>query len=91
MANDDIDVQEGPATFRDRVVAVLAIELIAVSIALVSPVTPSKTGSTWSPADLFVEDPSYLEKALAAFVTVHVLMVLIGALAWLAVRIRPTW
>ncbi len=54
----------------DWLVAVLLTEGTALLIALVTPVTPTKTGSTWSPADLFTADPSYLQKVMASFVMV---------------------
>jgi hypothetical protein len=50
-------------------------------------VTPSKTGSTWSPAELFDSDPGYLDKVLASFVTVNLLVLLIGAVAWVLLRV----
>ena len=56
----------------------LTAEALALAIALVTPITPSKTGSTWSPAHFFKEDPSYLEKVAASFVMVNVLLLLLG-------------
>jgi hypothetical protein len=73
--------------FRDRLRGLLAVEGIALAIALVAPVTPSKTGSTWSPAELFDSDPGYLDKVLASFVTVNLLVLLIGAVAWVLLRV----
>lgn len=67
-------------------VGLLAMQTIAVAIALVMPITPSKTGSTWSPADLFWEDPTYLEKVLASYVVVNILLVLLGLIAWVVLR-----
>lgn len=63
-------------------VGLLAMQAIALGIALVMPVTPSKTGSTWSPADLMWEDPTYLEKVFASYVVVNLLLVLLGLIAW---------
>ena len=75
--------RSGPS---DRLVAVLAIEGTALLIALVTPVTPSKTGSTWSPADFFFADPSYLQEVLASFVVVNLMIGALGLVAWIAVR-----
>jgi hypothetical protein len=89
MSTDEGERDEGPSGTRDRFVAVLIIESIALAIALVSPVTPSKTGSTWSPAEFFTTDPSYLQKVLAAFVTVHLIIAVLGVVVWIASRSAP--
>jgi hypothetical protein len=68
----------------DRVTGVVVIESVALAIALVTPITPSKTGSTWSPADLMWTDPTYLQKVAASFVVVNLLIAVLG-LAALAV------
>ena len=68
----------------DRVTGVVVIESIALAIALVTPITPSKTGSMWSPADLMWTDPTYLQKVAASFVVVNLLIAVLG-LAALAV------
>ena len=39
-----------PGGMPDWLVALLMAEGVALMIALVTPITPSKTGSTWSPA-----------------------------------------
>ena len=65
---------------------ILAVEGIALGIALVMPVTPSKTGSTWTPADAFWEDPSYLQEVAVAFVVVNGLMAVIALFGWVYVR-----
>ena len=62
----------------DWAVGLLAAEGIALGIALALPITPSKTGSTWSPAHLFTPDPSYMEKAFASFVGVNLLLLVLG-------------
>lgn len=84
MADPDHDEEGG--RLPDWLVGVLALETIAVGISLVTPVTPSKTGSTWSPAELFTPDPSYAEKVLASFVVVHLMFAVIGVVAWLWMR-----
>lgn len=40
------------------VTGALVAESIALAIALVAPVTPSKTGSTWSPTNLCSANPT---------------------------------
>jgi len=72
------------------VTGVLTLESIALAIALVTPITPSKTGSTWSPANVIWTDPTYLEKVVASFVTVNVMIIVIGLVAWVALKLgRP--
>jgi len=61
-------------------------EAIALGIALATPLTPSKTGSTWSPANFFSTDPTYLEKVAASFVLVNVLLLVLGLVAWVISR-----
>lgn len=63
--------------------AVLLVESAALMIALIMPVTPSKTGSTWSPAELLWADPSYGQEVAVYLVVVHVLIFVIGLGAWI--------
>jgi hypothetical protein len=67
-------------------VGVLTMEAIALGIAVAMPVTPSKTGSTWSPAHLFSPDPTYLEEVGASFVVVNVILLGLGLVAWAVSR-----
>lgn len=78
----------GPPTTRlpDWVTGLLATQAIALGIALVIPVTPSKTGSTWSPANIFSADPTYLEKVGASFVLVNLMLLALGIAAWVVSR-----
>ncbi len=82
----DTNVEGLESRLPDWAVGVLVTQAIALGIALVSPLTPSKTGSTWSPAELVWPDPGYLQKVLASFVTVNLLLVVIGLVAWVALR-----
>ncbi len=66
----------------DWITGILVTEAIALGIALAMPITPSKTGSTWSPANFFSADPTYLEKVGASFVLVNVLLLVLGLVAW---------
>jgi len=88
MTADQIDPPEdGPQPYA-RLTGILVVEVIAALIALVEPVTPSKTGSKWSPAEIFTTDPSYLQKVLAAFVAVNLLFAVLGVVVWVVHRLR---
>jgi len=83
----DDDRKEGPESrLSDRAVVVLLVEVAAVAIAFVSPVTPTKTGSTWSPAELVTLDPSYLQEVASSFVAVNALVVVVGLVLWATMR-----
>lgn len=69
-----------------RAKGVLGIEAFALMVALVTPITPSKTGSTWSPGELFSTDPSYLEDVAASFLMVNGLLLVIGLAVWVTSR-----
>ena len=85
---DKFETEDTHEGIRARLTGLLVLEFIALLIALVSPVTPSRTGSTWSPAELFTTDPSYGQKVLAAFVTVNLMLAVLGGIVWLAGRVR---
>ena len=80
---DPIDPQ---SRLPDWLVLVLFAEGVALLIALVTPVTPAKTGSTWTPAELFLADPSYLDKVVSSFVLVNLMIAIIGIIGWLSIR-----
>ena len=69
-----------------RAKGVLGVEAFALMVALVTPITPSKTGSTWSPGELFSTDPSYLEDVAASFLMVNGLLLVIGLMVWITSR-----
>ena len=69
-----------------RAKGVLAIEAFALMVALVTPITPSKTGSTWTPGEFFSTDPSYLEDVAASFLMVNGLLLFIGLAVWVTSR-----
>jgi hypothetical protein len=79
---------EGPKPGRlsGRSVGILTAESIALGIAIVAPITPSKTGSTWSPGLLLTEDPSYFHDVLASFILVNLLLIILGLVAWVVSR-----
>ena len=66
---------------------VLLVELVAFMIALVLPITPSKTGSTWSPANVFWAEPSYPQEVAVSFVVVNILIVVFALAVWIASRL----
>ena len=71
----------------DWAVGLLAVEGIALGIALALPVTRSKTGgSTWTPAHIFTPDPTYLQEVAASFVVVNALLLGLGLVARLVGR-----
>ena len=57
--------------------AYLLIEIVLIIIALIIPISPSKTGSDSSLADWFSDNPSYLEKVFFNFLLLHLLVLLI--------------
>ena len=71
----------------DRAKGVLAIEAFALLVALVTPVTPSKTGSRWTPGELISADPSYLEDVVVSFLMVNGLLLVIGLAVWITARL----
>jgi len=88
VSPDEIKTSEKGSRLPPRLTAVAVLEVIALLIALVEPITPSKTGSKWSPAETFTVDPSYLEKVLASFISVNLLMAILGVLVWVVSRAR---
>lgn len=64
----------------------LVVEVALLAIALLMPLTPTKTGSQWSPATLVWDEPGYLHEVLFWLVATHLLAGLLGAAAWIAVR-----
>ncbi|MDH3205792.1 MAG: hypothetical protein OEO79_04230 [Gemmatimonadota bacterium] len=79
--------RNGRGRFTDRAKGILALESIAIGISLAAPVTPSRTGSTWSPAEFFTPDPNYLQDVLASFVAVNIILLLLGTVAWLVAKV----
>ena len=69
-----------------RAKGVLGIEAFALVVALVTPITPSKTGSTWTPGEFFSKDPSYLVDVAASFLMVNGLLLFIGLAVWVTSR-----
>ena len=82
------EAEDSKGALPDWAVGLLTVEAIALLIALAMPITPSKTGSTWSPAQLFATDPSYLMEVAVYFVITNLLILAIGLAAWVWSRLR---
>lgn len=67
---------------------VLLFEGTLLAIALVSPITPSKTGSDGGIADAFIESPSYLEEVAVGFLGLHVLVLVLAVVVLLVRRVQ---
>lgn len=80
--------EDSESTLPDWLVALLAVEAISLLIGLAMPITPSKTGSTWSPAQLFSADPSYLFDVAVYFGMTNVLILGIGFGAWVLSKFK---
>ncbi len=74
----------------DWLVGLMTVEAIALLIGLAMPITPSKTGSTWSPAELLTPDPSYLTEVAVYFLMTNVLLFTFGLAVWISGRIRQS-
>ena len=64
------------------------MEAVALAIALIRPVTPSRTGSDRSVAELVFADASYAQEVVVYFVAANLLMLVVGAVFFLAARLR---
>lgn len=64
----------------------LLAEGSALVIALLMPVTPSKTGSIRRLAEFLIPDPSYLQEVLVYFVLTNLLILIVVAILWLLVK-----
>ena len=67
---------------------VLLSQATALMIAVVMPVTPSKTGSDWSMAELLFPEPSYVQEVLVYFVITNLIFVLFGVGLFVWVRLQ---
>ena len=66
----------------------LLAEGAAIMIGLLMPITPSKTGSDWNLAQLFISDPSYLQQALVYYLLTNLLLLLIAVLLLLWLKLK---
>ena len=68
--------------------AALLLEATALMIALVMPVTPSRTGTEWSLAELVFPEPSYVQEVVVYFAAANLVMLLVGAVYLGRTRLR---
>jgi hypothetical protein len=61
----------------------LLIEFAVLLIALLMPVTPSKTGSDWTPAALFFPDPNYWQEVLVYFAFTNIMVGILAVVVML--------
>ena len=52
----------------------LVFEAVALAIGLIMPISPSKTGSDFSLADWFFDDPTYLQEVVVYFIFTNLLL-----------------
>jgi hypothetical protein len=64
----------------------LLVEATAMLIALAVTFGPSKTGSTFSFADLVWDEPSAVQRLSAGFVATNVLLAVLAGIGYLAVK-----
>jgi hypothetical protein len=67
---------------------IFLIESAAVMIALAMTITPSKTGSDWSPVELFFENPSFWQDVLIHFIAVNLLIGIFALIFFLSLWIQ---
>ena len=82
--------EDSDGALPDRLVGLLTVEAIALLIGLAMPITPSKTGSTWSPAQLFSPNPSYLTEVAVYFLMTNLLILALGLGVWVFSKLRRT-
>jgi hypothetical protein len=59
----------------------------ALMIALLMPITPSKTGSGRGLAHFLIPDPTYFEQVVVYFVLTNVLILVISAIVWIWMKL----
>jgi len=66
----------------------LLAEGTALMIALLMPITPSKTGSDWGLAELFISEPIYLEEVVVYFALTNLLLLILAVIVaiWLKLK-----
>lgn len=69
---------------RDWLVAIVLVEFAALLVALLMPITPSKTGSKASLLDIWLEEPTYLDEVIFWFVLSNLLVGVIGLIVWVS-------
>lgn len=66
----------------------LLAEGAALMIALLMPITPSKTGSDWSVSELFIPGPSYLQEVLVYFAFTNLLLLVIAVIVFVWLKLK---
>ena len=71
----------------DRWKIFFLIEMILLLIAMVMPITPSKTGSSTNLADRFIENPSYFEEVFFYLIFGNVIAIILAVafVIWLRI------
>lgn len=64
------------------------VEAFVLLIALIMPVTPSKTGSDRSLAEYFILNPNYIEKVLFNFVFINLIVGLLALVVFIVWKSR---
>jgi hypothetical protein len=66
----------------------LLAEGAALMIALLMPITPSKTGSDGGLAELIIPDPSYLQEVVVYFILTNLLLLVLAVMVaiWLKIK-----
>ena len=62
------------------------VEGAALMIALLMPITPSKTGSDRGIADFLIPNPTYLQEVVVYFILTNILILIIVVIIWLWVK-----
>ncbi len=65
---------------------VLLAELFALGIGIVTPIMPSKTGTTRGIPHLFLAEPSYWQEVLVYFLLINLMMAVIAITVIASVR-----
>lgn len=66
--------------------AFLTVQAIVLAIALVMPITPTKTGGRANMAAYFVENPGYLHEAVFWFLAGNALVAILAVIVVILVR-----
>lgn len=65
---------------------VVGIQVVVLVIALIMPITPSKTGSDGGFADFFFDAPTYLQEVAVNFVATNLLVGVLAIGSWIYLR-----
>jgi hypothetical protein len=68
--------------------ALLLAEGAALMIALLMPITPSKTGSDRGLAELFTSEPSYMEEVVVYFALTNLLLLILAVIVAIWMKLK---